>query len=46
MVAKGGRRSTRKIKKQKGGVVKSVLHELTDGTCTPHNWTRDGKLRK
>ena len=46
MVAKGGRRPTRKLKKQKGGDVKSVLHELEDGTCTPHNWTRDGKLRK
>ena len=45
MVKKGGK--TRKLKKQKGGdSVKSMLHELTDGTCTPHNWTRDGKLRK
>jgi hypothetical protein len=42
----GGRRCTRKTKKQRGGDVKSVLHELEDGTCTPHNWTKDGKLRK
>ena len=46
MVKKGGKRTTRKTKKQKGGNVKSVLHELTDGTCTPPNLTRNGKLRK
>ena len=46
MVKKGGKRTTRKTKKQKGGNVKSVLHELEDGTCSPHNWTKDGKLRK
>ena len=46
MVKKGGKRTTRKTKKQKGGNVKSILHELEDGTCTPHNWTKDGKLRK
>ena len=46
MVKKGGGRRTRKLKKQRGGVVKSVLHELKDGTCSPHNWTKDGKLRK
>jgi hypothetical protein len=49
MARKGGRRgrSTRKIKKQKqrGGNEKSMLHELKDGTCDPHLWTRDGKLR-
>ena len=39
MKQKGG---TRKVKKQKGGnnSVKSMLHELSDGTCTPHNWKR------
>lgn len=42
MTKKGGRRTTRKIKKQRGGNVesssarKSILHELKDGTCTPH----------
>lgn len=46
MVKKGGKRTTRKTKKQKGGNVKSILHELEDGTCSPHNWTKDGKLRK
>ena len=46
MVKKGGGRRTRKLKKQRGGDVKSVLHELKDGTCSPHNWTKDGKLRK
>ena len=45
MAKKGGRRFTKKLK-QRGGNVKSVLHELKDGTCTPHLWTRDGKLRK
>jgi len=46
MARRGGGR-TRKIKKQKqrGGNVKSMLHELKDGTCAPHLWTRDGKLR-
>ena len=50
MARNGGRRgrSTRKIKKQKqrgGNIGKSMLHELKDGTCDPHLWTRDGKLR-
>jgi len=45
MVKSGGKRTTRKIKKQKGGNVKSVLHELTDGTCAPPNLTKNGKLR-
>jgi hypothetical protein len=44
MKQKGG---TRKLKKKiVGGNVKSMLYELEDGTCTPHNWTRDGKVRK
>ena len=50
MAQKGGtrkdKRKTRKVKKQRGGNTQSVLYELSDGTCTPHNWTRDGKLRK
>jgi hypothetical protein len=46
MVKSGGKRTTRKIKKQRGGNVKSVLHELKDGTCAPPNLTRNGKLRK
>lgn len=39
---------TRKLKKQmmRGGNATSMLYELEDGTCTPHNWTRDGKVRK
>ena len=47
MARRGGRR-TRKLKKkkQRGGNVTSMLHELKDGTCAPHLWTRDGKLRK
>jgi hypothetical protein len=36
MARRGGRRSTRKVKKQRGGNVKSMLHELKDGTCSPH----------
>ena len=36
MAKKGGGR-TRKVKKQKGGNKKSILHELKDGTCSPHN---------
>ena len=36
MAKKGGRRTTRRVKKQRGGDVKSVLHELKDGTCSPH----------
>jgi hypothetical protein len=45
MKQKGG---TRKLKKQtmRGGNPTSMLHELDDGTCTPHKWTRDGKVRK
>jgi hypothetical protein len=37
MAKKGGGR-TRKVKKEKqrGGNVKSMLHELKDGTCSPH----------
>jgi hypothetical protein len=42
MGQKGG---TRKMKKQRGGDVESVLHELDDGTCAPHNLSRDGKVR-
>ena len=46
MKQKGG---TRKLKKKIHGgnnSIKSMLHELSDGTCDPHNWTRDGKVRK
>ena len=39
------KRKTRKINNQYGGNIESVLYELSDGTCSPHNWTRDGKLR-
>jgi hypothetical protein len=35
MVKKGGGR-TRKLKKQRGGNVKSVLHELNDGVCSSY----------
>ena len=35
MVKKGGGR-TRKLKKQRGGNVKSVLHELKDGVCSSY----------
>lgn len=44
MKQKGGTRKLRK--QQRGGNSESVLHELKDGTCIPHNFRRDGKLRK
>jgi hypothetical protein len=45
MINKGGKRMARKVKKQKGGNIPSVLYELQNGECTPHTYTRDGKLR-
>jgi hypothetical protein len=45
MKQKGG---TRKLKKRKmrGGNGTSMLYQLRNGTCDPHNWTRDGKIQK